>query len=325
MPGGSVITVGNFDGVHLGHRAILAEARRLAGGHRCQVLALVFDPHPAQLLRPASEPPRLGTLAQRIEALRQAGADQVCPIKVTAPLLGQSPEKFVAGLVRRWGMRAIVEGANFRFGKDRRGNVQTLSQLGRQAGFQVAVVDPVKVVLTSQQVMTVSSTLIRWLLAHGRAFDAARCLGRPYQLAGPVVEGHKRGRALGVPTANLDQNASGELLRPADGVYAGCVQLADDRRFAAAVSIGPKPTFAGTQSVVEAHLIDFDEDLYGQVIRIELIRWLRDQQRFASVAQLKAQLAGDVGATRRLYEQGLLSDGRAQEQRQVVLGGGQAR
>ncbi len=306
MTSGALLSVGNFDGVHLGHRAILAEARRAADARGLKVLALAFDPHPAGFLRPGCEPPPLMTADEKRQALLEAGADEVQFLTPTAALLGQSPRQFVGGLVERHRMRAIVEGSSFRFGKDRAGDVTLLRQLGGQFDFDVRVVPAVEVSLSDQILSTVSSTLVRWLLACGRVRDAARCLGNAYPLAGVVDEGAREGRKLGVPTANLESGALGAKLLPADGVYAGRARLEEGRTFPAAISIGCRPTHAGKRRLVEAHLLDFRGDLYGRRMCIEPMRWLRDQQAFASVAILKAQLERDVARTRRLHEQRLL-------------------
>ncbi len=306
MPDGCVITIGTFDGVHMGHRAILAEARRLATAHGTKVVALAFDPHPASILRPEHEPPRLTTPDEKCSALRHAGADEVELIEPTRQLLDQSPETFIQSLVDTMGIKAIAEGANFRFGRDRRGDAATLRWIGERIGFEFAEVSPVRVTLCDQWSVQVSSSLIRWLLEQGRVADASRCLGRSYGLSGSVVAGARRGRTIGVPTANVDPLVTRQVMIPADGVYGGTVSVAGRGRHPAAISIGVKPTFADGGRVVEAHLIDFDGDLYGKNIRVETVRWLREQRRFKTVELLQAQLQRDIARTRRLGEQGLL-------------------
>lgn len=302
-----VITIGTFDGVHIGHRAILAETRRLAAVYDAKIVVLAFDPHPASVLRPQHEPPRLSTPDEKCVALHQAGADEVVLIEPSPHVLAQGAEDFVRSLVDRRRMKAIAEGENFRFGKGRQGDIAMLRRLGAQFGFEVAKVPAARVTLHDQWSVSVSSSLVRWLLTHGRVADAACCLGRGYGLTGSVVVGAKRGRTIGVPTANLDPLSVPNIMMPADGVYGGTVIVAGGRCYAAAISIGVKPTFADRGRVVEAHLIDFDGDLYGANIRVEPQRWLRGQHRFASAESLRAQLQRDIARTRELASQRLLS------------------
>ena len=298
----TVLTIGNFDGVHLGHQAILARARRVGD----RVVALTFDPHPAATLRPGSEPARLSTRADKIQRLRRAGADEVVVLEPTRELLGQTAEQFVAGLVRRYGPAAIVEGPDFRFGKGRAGDLAMLEQLGREHGFAVHVVPRVRTVLSDRLVAPVSSSLVRWLVAGGRVMDAALTLGAGFALAGAVTRGEQRGRELNVPTANLDPADWAGHVVPGDGVYAGIVELAGGARHGAALSVGVKPSFGEHRLTIEAHLLDFTGDLYGQRIRIAFARWLRDQYAFPDAATLRRQLQRDVARTRRWAELGLL-------------------
>jgi len=293
-----IVCVGNFDGVHLGHHAILGEARRQASQRGLEVLALAFDPHPATTLRPGAEPPRLMTAAQKIRALIDAGADRVELLAPEPPLLSLAPLPFVRWLAERHAMQAIVEGTGFRFGADRAGDVDLLQQLGASEGFDVTVVDPVEVALGDQTLASVSSTLVRWLVCHGRVADVARCLGRPHVVAGTVQRGAALGRRLGVPTANLDAADLSTLL-PADGVYAGSVELPEGERVAAAISIGSRPTVDGQRRLVEAHLLDFDRDLYGRRIQVMPTTWIRDQWKFPSPEHLRRQLQRDVATARR--------------------------
>lgn len=318
--GRSVITIGNFDGVHLGHRALLAAARALAAEHQARsgqttsVVALAFDPHPATLLRPGSQPARLTTMARRTSLLREAGADRVVPLEPTPALLGMTPEQFVARLVTEHAPIAIVEGADFRFGKARAGDVALLRALGRSqaapAQFAVHVVDPVQVALGDHSAITASSTMARWLIERARVSDAARVLGKPYTIEGQVVQGDRRGRTLGYPTANVTP----ESMLPADGVYAGIAvaQRPDGSpagSFAAAVSVGTKPQFntSAAARTLEAHLLDVPRERQGDVllppiaglpeygwrIAIDLIAYLRDQSRFDGVPALVAQIDRD--------------------------------
>jgi riboflavin kinase / FMN adenylyltransferase len=316
MPG-AVLTIGNFDGVHRGHRALLGRARELADQRRAPVVALAFDPHPAATLRPGTEPPRLTTFAQRERLLKAAGADEVVQLRPTPDLLGMTPEQFVDQVLSRYSPLAIVEGPDFRFGHNRAGDLTTLATLGRARGFDVHALDPVEVTLSDHTVATASSTLARWLIAHGRVTDAALLLARPYQLEGEVIPGDRRGRTLGFPTANLRT----ECLAPADGIYAGIGTLPDGRELPGAISVGTKPTFGEHRQTVEAFLLSEPGrprpgsssearspgrgrpgspwsplpglPEYGWPLRLSFTAWLRDQLRFDSVPDLTAQIERD--------------------------------
>lgn len=299
----SVLTIGNFDGVHAGHRAILSAAREHAGRCGGRVVALAFDPSPVAVLRPGEQPPRLDSLDAKRTRLLSAGADQVAVIEPTPEVLGRSAEGFIAELVERYQPVAVVEGPDFRFGKGRVGDHALLAALGGGHGFEAVRVDRVTATLHDRQVVPVTSSLCRWLVGRGRVEDAARCLGRRFELTAAVVKGEQRGRTIGVPTANLDAEALEGFILPADGVYACEAVLVDDaddagRTFPAAVSIGVKPTFGQQVLTVEAHLLGFEGDLYGQRITLRFARWLRDQYPFPGLAELKAQLARDITATR---------------------------
>lgn len=299
-----VITVGNFDGVHAGHAALVRRARELAGADG-RVVALVFEPHPATGLAHARVPVRLSTFEQRRGWLSAVGVDAVEPLEPTDELLRRTPEEFVAWACQRWSPTDWVEGPDFHFGRGRAGDVNALAALGRGHGFAVHVVPPVSVVLADHTIATASSTLVRWLLAHGRVDDASRVLGRPHEVEGHVGPGDRRGRAIGFPTANVRT----ECALPADGVYAVRARLEDGRALPAAVNIGVRPTFDGTRRLLEAHLIGAPKGTgdaiaglpeYGWGVRLEFVAWLRDQVRFASVEALVDQLARDVARARDL-------------------------
>ena len=307
----SVVSIGNFDGVHLGHGAILDAAGVVARRHGVPVVALTFDPHPLTVLRPGAAPRRLMSLAQKRSALRVAGADRVVVLAPTLARLGQTPRQFIEWLCPEHRPMAIVEGQGFRFGKGRRGDLGQLRQMGASFGFEVVEVATQEVTLGDLMAVPVRSSLIRWLLACGRVDDAARCLGQPYALTGRVVVGEKRGRRLGVPTANLSTADLAEFVTPAHGVYAGLVALPDGEQRPAAVSIGTKPTFGSHQPVVEAHVLDFDADLCDQTLTVQFVRWLRDQHPFPDLATLCRQLERDLEQTRRWHALGLLAADRA--------------
>jgi len=301
-----VVTIGSFDGVHRGHAAIMRAARGLAGPSDAggRVVALTFFPHPLMVLRPASAPARLTTWEDRAALLGQAGADEVVQLQPTRDLLSQTPEQFVRWLVQQHSPDAIVEGTDFRFGKGRRGDVRTLAQLGERHGFHVEVVPPVEAALTDQTLVECSSTLVRWLLARGRVGDARRALGRTYEVIGRVEPGDGRGRELGFPTLNLAPATA----PPGDGVYAAIAHLPSGERFAAAVSVGSKPTFPGSARAVEAHLLDWSGQRaeLGPVegdVRLVWLAWLRDQIRYASAEALIEQMRRDSERTVRLAQE----------------------
>src|SRR4051812_22220732 len=292
LPAGAVVSVGNFDGVHLGHARILSTARRLKQESGASAVVLVtFEPHPNTVLRPEAAPPRLTPPALKQSLLAAGGADVLVNLPPSQEVLNLSAEQFWQILRDQVRPSHMVEGSSFNFGKDRRGTIGRLAEWAGASSVRLHVIDPVSVPLLDLTVAPVSSSLIRWLLSNGRVRDAAICLGRPYALQGTVVKGYQRGKSIGVPTANLD---CGEQHVPEDGVYAArCT--AGGKAYATALSIGTMPTFgADLKRQVEAHLIGFDGDLYGQALRVEVIDWLRGQKKFKSVDALKAQLKQDV-------------------------------
>ena len=301
------LTIGNFDGVHLGHAALIGACRE-AVGPSGQVVAVTFEPHPIAILRPADAQPRLATPGQRRAWLEAAGADVVETLPATRELLDLPPERFVSQLVERHRPEVVVEGPDFRFGRSRTGTLATLRELGRAMGFRVMAIDAVETALVDGAIVRVSSSLVRWTLGAGRVVDAGLCLGRAYELEGAVVRGEQRGRTIGFPTANLDH---GDRLLPADGVYAGHAILPDGRRVPAAISIGTKPTFAGTARVCEAHLVDhvLDLDDYGWTLRLTFERWMRDQLSFSSLEALVAQIGRDVEHARSASSGSLVAAG----------------
>jgi riboflavin kinase/FMN adenylyltransferase len=286
-----VATIGNFDGVHRGHQAILALAGAVAG-EGGTVAAVTFEPLPAAVLRPADAPPRLTTAARREALLRAHGATSVVALDPARGLLAQSPREFLEALRGRVAFDAIVEGADFRFGQGRAGSVRTLEEIGAEMGFRCVVAPEFETALSDGHIVSPRSTLIRWLLELGRVADARALLGRPHGVEGRVVRGDQRGRTLGFPTANVE---SPGMLLPADGVYAGTAHTPLGA-FPAAISVGVKPTFAPAARTCEAHLIGFPGGLgeYGWPVRLEFTAWLREQWRFASVEALVEQIRRDV-------------------------------
>ena len=295
---GVVLTIGNFDGVHRGHQQILAQAGLLATRIGGPVVAMTFDPHPLSIVNPGRAPETLTPREEKLRWLEQAGVDIAVVANSTPELLSLTDEAFIEQVVmRRFQPRWMVEGASFGFGRDRMGNVDTLTTLGRQHGFDVHVVEPVRLSVEESEQMLVSSSMIRDLLRRGRVRRAALCLGHPYALLGQVVPGARRGRDLGFPTANL--RVAADSLIPAAAVYAGRACVAGTNH-AAAVSIGTNATFEGTKMSIEAHLLDFDGDLYHQPLRLELLVRIRDQQKFDSADALRKQLIKDIDAVRKI-------------------------
>lgn len=302
-----VLTIGNFDGVHLGHRRLLTQARQLVQTAGGQVVAMTFDPFPAALLRPDHQPLKLMTIDQRVERLKQAGADRVDVIRPTPEFLALEPQPFLDWLTSRHDVGAIVEGENFRFGSSRHGDGQRLQQLCAHRGIVCHIEPFAQVVLSDLLTAPVSSTLVRWLVSHGRVSDVARCLTQPLSIRGPVVTGQRRGRTIGVPTANLDPSGMVGMALPADGVYAGRAFIADNGSpYPAAISIGIKPTFGRHQRTIEAHWLGYQGDLYGQPVVLELTRYLREQRPFPSPLELIAQIRRDLEQVRRLADQEML-------------------
>jgi riboflavin kinase/FMN adenylyltransferase len=285
------VTIGNFDGVHRGHQRLLAAAREMAHAESAPAVAVTFDPPPARLLAPERAAKPLMHLDQRCQALRDCGADLVLVLSTTHEMLHMTPEQFVRDvLVARLHPRHVVEGRSFFFGRNRAGNVETLQELSGQYDFAAHVAEPVSAELTNHETVAVSSSLVRRLVGEGRVADAARCLGRPYALAGQVVSGAGRGRTMKFPTANLD---CGPQLKPADGVYAGWAHVGETT-YPAAVSIGNRPTFGFDAHAIEAFLLGGGGDLYGRHMTLEIIDFVRPQERFASTDELIRQMNEDV-------------------------------
>lgn len=297
-PGGSVVTIGAYDGVHRGHQAVIALVRQRAAELGAQAVLITFDRHPATVVRPESAPKTLIDLDQKLELLETTGIDATVVVRFDEQRAVEEPEEFVAQLlVRGLGVRAVVVGADFHFGHHRRGNVELLRRLGATAGFEV---EPVELLARTDGVdEPISSTAIRRALAGGEVDVAARLLGRPFEARGPVVQGDQRGRLLGFPTANVLVHPS--ICLPADGVYAGVYVRDDGTQHPCAINLGRRPTFYehADHSLLEAHLLDFEGDLYGERAKVQFVAFLRSERKFAGVDALVAQLKQDVEAARR--------------------------
>ena len=301
--GGSAVTIGAYDGVHLGHRALLAELRVRAEEQGLATVVVTFDRHPASVVRPASAPLLLCDLDQKLELLASAGVDRTVVVRFDEDRANETAEEFVVReLVEGLDARLVVVGEDFHFGHGRKGNVALLTEMGGGAGFEVDGVTLASAGTDDGDGATaVSSTRVRTLVSEGRVDEAAVLLGRPHQVRGPVVTGDRRGGTeLGFPTANVDVPA--EICLPAPGIYAGWYERPDGSLYPTAVSVGRRPTFYGSDGelLVEAFLLDFSGDLYGEPARVSFVHRLRDELAFDSVDALVAQMGRDVDLTREL-------------------------
>jgi riboflavin kinase/FMN adenylyltransferase len=289
---GAVVAIGNFDGVHRGHANLLARLKARAGAIGARSLALTFDPPPAAFLRPDAVPAPLTWLDRRFALMKAAGADDVGVFRTGPWLLGLTAREFFDRvIVEQLGARGIVEGPTFGFGRDRGGNVAILETWCREAGLAFEVATP-----TEADGQMVSSSRIRQALAEGQAAEAAKLLGRPHRIRGIITHGAGRGAGIGVPTANLDAI---DTVIPDDGVYAGLAFLSgQDSPIPTACNIGPNPTFGEQTRKVEAHLIDFAGDLYGQTVELDLLERLRPTRRFAGLDDLLGQIQLDIERAR---------------------------
>ncbi|MFF2377517.1 bifunctional riboflavin kinase/FAD synthetase [Streptomyces xiamenensis] len=296
--GRSVVTIGSYDGVHLGHQLIIGKAVERARELGVPAVVITFDPHPSEVIRPGSQPALLAPHARRAELMERLGVDAVLVLPFTKELSRLSPAEFVVKvLVEKLHARSVVEGPNFRFGHRAAGTVATLAELGESYGFDVRVID-LYVRGAVGEGEPFSSSLARRLIAEGDVAGAAAVLGRPHRVEGEVVHGAARGRDLGIPTANLDVVPGTAI--PADGVYAGWL-TAGPERWPAAISIGTNPQFEGTVRSVEAHVVDrTDLDLYGQWVAVDFHSYVRGQETFDSLDAFLARLEEDKQRVREL-------------------------
>ena len=291
---GGIVALGNFDGFHRGHQAVVGRAVERARAEGRPVLVATFDPHPVRFFKPDVPPFRLTTLDQRERLFAAAGADAMLVFRFDGELASVTAEDFVTDrLIARIGAAGVVTGEDFTFGKGRGGNVEVLKALGSEHGLSVDAVSPVMA-----DGDPVSSSLIRDALQSGDCETATRLLTRPFAIEGVVEHGDKRGRTIGYPTANL---SLGNYLRPKFGIYAVRGRLSDGRVLNGAANLGIRPTFEPARELLEPYFFDFDGDLYGQRIEVELISFIRPEQRFDSLDALKAQMDEDCSeALRRL-------------------------
>lgn len=291
---GGAIAIGNFDGVHRGHQALVAETVRQARASNGPAVIVTFDPHPTKILRPEAFQPLLTTSEHRAELLQGCGADHVIILHTTPALLQLRAAEFFEQLVcKQLRAKAIVEGFNFGFGRNREGTLEVLQDLGRQAGIAVSLLPAVE---TGGK--PVSTSRVRGDILAGAMDRVRELLGRPYRLLGTVGVGQRRGQSLGFPTANLNQV---ENLIPGDGVYAVRAHC-QNKSWRGAANVGPNPTFGEQARKVEVHLLDFSGDLYGQALAIDFIEKIRDTRPFASPADLVTQIQYDVRSVKTILD-----------------------
>ncbi len=307
--GPSVVTIGNFDGVHRGHQSVLEQLVAAAQERNASAVVVSFDPHPAQVHRPESAPELIMGLQDRTETLAGTGIDGLLMMHYTLDLAAQTPEQFVRSVfVDGLRAKAVVIGHDVRFGRGNSGDLGTMQELGERLGFDVIVIDDfgssLQTTTTAAGERRCSSTWVREALEEGDVTTAARILGRPHRMRGEVVHGAARGRALGFPTANLSPEAGGYV--PADGIYAGWLIDSSQVRWPAAISVGSNPTFEGVSRQVEAHVIDRPQEevevfnLYGQTVIVEFVRRLRGMVTYRGPEALIEQMCLDVNQTRKV-------------------------
>ena len=294
----TVLTIGAYDGLHHGHQAVIAQVRALAAERGARSAVVTFDRHPATVVRPESAPKLLTDHDQRMELLEATGIDAAVVLPFTAALAEESPLDFIERvLVGCLHAECVVVGDDFHFGRNREGNVALLREIGETHGFDV---EPVVLVSRADGIdEPVSSTAIRRALAGGNVALASDMLGRPFEARGTVVQGDQRGRLLGFPTANVE--VPNRICLPADGVYAGIYERPDGTQYPCAINLGRRPTFYehADSSLLEAHLIEFEGDLYGEAARVQFVDFLRSERKFDGIDSLIEQLKLDIEHARR--------------------------
>ena len=286
----AVITIGNFDGVHLGHQALFREVMKKAHQIGGTSIAMTFEPHPIRVLKQNGQPPLITQYEQKIELIERTGLDVLICMTFTPEFSAISAKDFVENLlVKHIGMKAIVVGRDYTYGKNREGNLKSLETDGKRLGFEVIVADWIQV--GNDLPGRTSSTLIRELVMDGKVIDANKLLGRPYQIRGKVVTGRDRGgKLLGFPTANI--NLQDELC-PKTGIYAVTVEI-HGKIYNGVANIGYSPTFDDQQFTVEVHILDFNKRIYGENVRVNFIRRIRDEEKFKNISELSDQIRKDI-------------------------------
>ncbi|MEL7449657.1 MAG: bifunctional riboflavin kinase/FAD synthetase [Pseudomonadota bacterium] len=289
----TAVTIGNFDGVHRGHQAILRQLRELADANDLLATVMAFEPMPREFFAPDSAPARLSRLREKLQALRDHGADQFFCLPFNAQVAGMAPETFVGELlVNGLGARHVIVGDDFRFGAKRSGDYAMLKRLGDEAGFSVTPMATVEV-----DGERVSSTAVRAALAAGNMDKACRLLGRRYSMTGHVTYGNALGRTLGFPTANI---RPGRHVTPLSGIFAVWAHGIGDEALPAVASVGTRPTVAGSDALLEVHVFDFSGDLYGRLLRVEFVEYLRPEEKFPDLETMRVQMLDDAASARRI-------------------------
>jgi len=293
-PTASVVTMGNFDGIHLGHQALVLRSLEEARRRNVTAVVLTFDPHPLKVLAPARAPRLILTPEDKIELLQDLGVDVVINQRFDASFASLDSEEFVRRFIfNRLKAKRIWVGRDLRFGHDRKGDVEQLVLWGQELGFEVGIVDPILV-----NGVRVSSSQIRQAIEAGRVDEARSSLGRYHFISGTVVEGNRRGRDLGFPTANI---ASRTEVIPSDGIYATLFHIGQEPRLSVS-SIGVNPTFGAGPRTVESYILNFDRDIYGTKIKLAFVKKIREEKKFADVASLIAQIQEDVRSARAVFD-----------------------
>jgi riboflavin kinase/FMN adenylyltransferase len=283
---GTLIAIGVFDGVHLGHKQLISQLIKNARKQKLLSGVLTFRQHPLEILSPETQFAYLTTADEKINLLRNEGVDIVIALSFTTEIARLNARRFVSLLMKHLKMRGLVIGPNFTLGHNREGNTDTIGNLGDELGFSLTVISPIMV-----DGEVVSSTLIRKALTEGNIKKATRLIGRPVSLFGAVISGEGRGVGLGFPTANLEVHSNQAL--PADGIYATRIYL-DSKTYPAVTNIGQNPTFGDNERSVETYIINYQGNLYGRELKIDIIERLREEKKFDSVEELKKQIADDV-------------------------------
>ncbi len=288
------LTVGNFDGVHRGHQCIISKLVELSRNENVPSTVLTFEPHPVTILAPEFAPPRLTTLEKKTELLKNLGVDHVIALPVTQEFLELSPEEFFSQIiVEQFQAKGLIEGPNFYFGKDRKGNPELLAKFCQNEGMVLEIIQPEA---TGEEM--ISSTMIRKCISEGEMPVVTQLLDRNYSIEGMVIKGEQRGRSLGFPTANLENIP---VLIPAEGVYAACTEISGVK-YAVALNIGSNPTFQEQNKKIEAHLLNFSRDLYHSTLEISIVERIRSISTFPSVEQLTEQLCKDVKLVEKIID-----------------------